>query len=110
MSAARSNDAARPETPAVADCRTLSLTPPRWVRTRLAGAFLFLPLLAQLGFDRLVHDPGYLGSRMIPAVSALISLLILKLLNKERRSHINDFNFAAITQWLKGHTRYSSDG
>jgi hypothetical protein len=30
---------------------------------------------------------------MIPAVSALLSLLILKLLDKERRSHINDFNF-----------------
>ena len=30
---------------------------------------------------------------MIPAVSALLSLLALKLLDKERRSHINDFNF-----------------
>jgi hypothetical protein len=30
---------------------------------------------------------------MVPAVSALLSLLILKLLDKERRSHINDFNF-----------------
>src|SRR5438477_777371 len=27
-----------------------------FLRTRLAGAFLFLPVLAQLGFDRLVHD------------------------------------------------------
>jgi hypothetical protein len=30
---------------------------------------------------------------MIPAVSALLSLLTLKLLDKERRSHISDFNF-----------------
>ncbi|MBO0861227.1 MAG: hypothetical protein J2P21_22620 [Chloracidobacterium sp.] len=30
---------------------------------------------------------------MIPAVSALLSLLSLKLLDKERRSHIDDFNF-----------------
>lgn len=30
---------------------------------------------------------------MIPAVSALLSLLALKLLDKERHSHINDFNF-----------------
>ena len=29
---------------------------------------------------------------MVPAVSALLSLLSLKLLDKERRSHINDFN------------------
>ncbi len=30
---------------------------------------------------------------MVPAPSALLSLLALKLLDKERRSHINDFNF-----------------
>ncbi len=30
---------------------------------------------------------------MIPATSALLSLLALKLLDKERRSHIDDFNF-----------------
>lgn len=59
----------------------------------MAGVFLFLPLLARLGFDQLVRRAGYPGSRMIPAVSALLSLLALKLLDKERRSHINDFNF-----------------
>jgi hypothetical protein len=30
---------------------------------------------------------------MVPATSALLSLLALKLLDKERRSHVNDFNF-----------------
>lgn len=30
---------------------------------------------------------------MVPAVSALLALLALKLLDKERRSHIDDFNF-----------------
>ena len=30
---------------------------------------------------------------MVPAPSALLSLLTLKLLDKERRSHISDFNF-----------------
>ena len=30
---------------------------------------------------------------MVPATSALLSLLVLKLLDKERRSHIDDFNF-----------------
>jgi hypothetical protein len=29
---------------------------------------------------------------MVPAPSALLSLLALKLLDKERRSHIDDFN------------------
>jgi hypothetical protein len=30
---------------------------------------------------------------MVPATGALLSLLVLKLLDKERRSHISDFNF-----------------
>lgn len=53
---------------------------------------MFLPLLAQLRFDTLVAQAGYAGSQMVPAVSALLSLLALKLLDKERRSHIDDFN------------------
>jgi len=52
-----------------------------------------LPLLTQVRFDRLVSQAGYPGSRMVPALSALLSLLALKLLDKERRSHIDDFNF-----------------
>jgi hypothetical protein len=63
------------------------------LRTRVAGVFLFWPLLAQLRFDELVREAGYAGSQMVPAVSALLSLLALKLLDKERRSHISDFNF-----------------
>lgn len=59
----------------------------------MAGLFLFLPLLARLGFDRLVQKADYPGSNMVPADAALLSLLTLKLLDKERRSHIDDFNF-----------------
>jgi hypothetical protein len=84
---------AQPELPAVADRRVLGLTPGRRLRCRTAGLFLFLPLLAQLRFDSLVEKAGYPGSQMIPAPSALLSLLVLKLLDKERRSHIDDFNF-----------------
>jgi hypothetical protein len=83
---------ARPEEPATADCRQVSLTAGRRLRTRVAGVFLFLPLLARLHFDRLVAQADYPGSRMVPAVSALLSLLALKLLDKERRSHISDFD------------------
>jgi hypothetical protein len=84
---------AQPAEPATADCRQVSLAPGRRLRTRVAGVFLFLPLLARLRFDQLVSQAGYPGSQMIPAVSALLSLLALKLLDKERRSHISDFNF-----------------
>jgi len=55
--------------------------------------FLFLPLLARVRFDQLVSHASYPGSAMVPATSALLSLLALKLLDKERRSHINDLNF-----------------
>lgn len=82
-----------PETAAVADARALTLLPERRLRSRVAGIFLFLPLLARLRFDKLVHRAGYPGSRMVPATAALLSLLSLKLLDKERRSHISDFNF-----------------
>ncbi len=80
------------EPPEVADCRELNLEPGRVLRARPAGLFLFLPLLARLGFDRLVAAAGYPGSEMVPAPSALLSLLVLKLLDKERRSHLDDFN------------------
>jgi hypothetical protein len=59
----------------------------------MAGVFLFLPLLTQLRFDQLVVDAAYPGSEMVPAPAALLALLTLKLLDKERRSHIDDFNF-----------------
>ena len=62
------------------------------VRTRAAGVFLFVPLLARMGFDSLVRHAGYPGTKMIPADAALLSLLALKLLRKERLSHIDDCN------------------
>jgi len=83
------------ETPDVADRRELilSATDPLRLRTRVAGLFLFLPLLARLGFHKLVQKAGYPGSNMVPPDAALLSLLTLKLVDKERRSHIDDFNF-----------------
>ena len=65
----------------------------RRICTRHAGLFLFLPLLAQLQFDKLVQRADYPGSKMIPAATALLSLLTLKLIDKERLSHIDDFNY-----------------
>jgi hypothetical protein len=63
------------------------------LRTRVAGIFLFLPLLAKQQFDSVVQSADYPGTQMVPADAALLSLLALKLLDKERRSHIDDFNF-----------------
>ena len=80
--------------PAIADRRELILShnPPLCARTRAAGLFLFLPLLAEMGFDNLVAKADYPGTKMVPCDAALLSLLALKLLRKERLSHIDDFN------------------
>lgn len=43
-------------------------------------------------FDQIVTAAGYPGTQMIPPANALLSLLTLKLLDKERLSHIDDFN------------------
>lgn len=93
--APRANGTATKEIPKVADRRelVLSASNPLRLRTRGAGLFLFLPLLARLGFHKLVQRADYPGTKMVPADSALLSLLALKLLDKERRSHIDDFNF-----------------
>jgi hypothetical protein len=91
-----------PELPEVADCRAVNLAVDRSWRTRVAGVFLFLPLLARLGFQRLVTAADYPGSRMIPPASALLSLPALKHLDKERRSHIEDFNFDEALGLLAG--------
>jgi hypothetical protein len=71
----------------------LNLRSGQRLHTRNAGVFLFLPLLAKLRFDRIVTQADYPGTKMVPASSALLALLTLKLLDKERRGHINDFNF-----------------
>ena len=47
--------------------RELDLAPGRSLHSRVAGIFLFVPLLARLGFDRLVAGAGYPGSEMVPA-------------------------------------------
>src|SRR6516225_745957 len=86
--------AGQPLTPATADARLLELAPGRRLRTRLAGLFLFLPLLARLDLPQLLAHAAYPGSDRIPATSALLSLLALKLVDKERRSHSDDLNCA----------------
>src|SRR5262249_4832814 len=93
---------ARPLMPAIADRGALDLSPGRSLPTRVAGLFLFLPLLVRLRFDELVRQADYPGSGMVPAPAALLSLLTLKLLDKERRSHISDFNFDEATGLFAG--------
>ncbi len=74
---------------AVADVRALSLAP-RAFPTRLGGLFLFIPLMTSLRLTDVVHQAQLPGSAMIPAEQALRTLLALKLMGKERKSHVMD--------------------
>jgi hypothetical protein len=79
----------RPEPAAIADVRTLDLTP-RTFRTRLGGLFVFVPLMRDLRLTEVVRQAQLPGSAMIPAEQALRTLLALKLVGKERKSHVMD--------------------
>jgi hypothetical protein len=79
----------RPATQATADVRALSLEP-RSFRTRLGGLFFFVPLLKDIRLTDVVQQANLPGSQMIPAAQALRSLLALKLVGSERKSHVMD--------------------
>jgi len=82
----------KPEMAEVADVRRLDLSP-RSFRTALAGVFLFVPLLQGIDLASVVRAGRLPGSRMIPAQQAVRTLLALKLLGSERKSHVMDLVF-----------------
>jgi hypothetical protein len=58
-----------------------------------AGVFLFAPFLAQVGIGEIAQRAGLPGTKVIPAMSYLLSFLSLKLLGTERYSHVGDHAF-----------------
>lgn len=76
----------------VADHRELGshLAHSSFVQTSFAGVFVFTPFLARIKFHEIVQKALYSGSDYIPAEHAILSLLLMKLLGKERQSHIVD--------------------
>jgi hypothetical protein len=79
----------QPEPAAVADVRVQSLAP-RSFRTRLGGLFVFVSLMRNLRLAEVVRQAQLPGSAMIPAEQAVRTLLALKLVGKERKSHVMD--------------------
>ncbi|HEX5521898.1 MAG TPA: hypothetical protein VFX53_00490 [Pedococcus sp.] len=63
---------------------------PARAETKLAGLLLAIPELVALDLPALVAAAGYPGTRVIPAVSSLLSLLALKLVGVRRVSHVDD--------------------
>lgn len=83
------SDTLRPEIQAAADVRRLDLEP-RSFRTTLGGLFLFIPLMKDIRFQEVLRQAGLPSSVMVPAEQAVRSLLALKLVGKERKSHVMD--------------------
>lgn len=82
----------RPERAEYADVRQLSVAP-RSVETRFGGIFLLMKILADMKIHQIPRSLNWYGSKMIPAENALISSLLLKLIGKQRRSHVMDLVF-----------------
>jgi transposase len=58
--------------------------------TTRAGLLLAVPDLVSLDLPALASDAGYPGTRVIPAIGWLLSLLALKLTRTRRVSHVDD--------------------
>ena len=65
-------------------------TCPAQLDTTRAGLLLAIPDLVSLDLPALARAAGYPGTRVIPAVSWLLSLLALKLTRTRRVSHVDD--------------------
>jgi Transposase DDE domain len=63
---------------------------PDTATTSMAGLLLLLPDLLTLDLPNLVTAAGYPGTRTVPAISWICSLLALKLTNTRRVSHVDD--------------------
>src|SRR4051794_28891300 len=81
--------ATRPEAAAMADIRALS-PEPRSFRTRLGGLWFFVPLMRDIRLAEVLGKAELPGSTPIAAEQAVRTLLALKLIGKERKSHVMD--------------------
>jgi hypothetical protein len=93
----RRKDEERPEQPRpdkaeYADIRQLSFTP-RVLETRFGGVFFLMRILADMKIHQIPKSLDWYGSKMIPVENAFLSSLMLKLIGRERKSHVMDLVF-----------------
>lgn len=93
----RRKDEERPEQPGpdkaeYADIRQLSLTP-HVIGTRFGGVFLLMRILADMKIHQIPKALNWYGSKMIPVENAFLSCLMLKLIGRQRKSHVMDLVF-----------------
>src|SRR5207244_13585934 len=65
----------------------------RSCRSQAGGLFFVVPLMRNLDLRRVLRGVDLPGSNMIPAEQAVRTLLALKLIGKERKSHVMDLVF-----------------
>lgn len=85
-------DRPRPDKAKYADIRQLSLAP-REVETRFGGVFLLMRILSEMKIHQIPKSLNWYGSKMIPVENAFLSSLVLKLIGRERKSHVMDLVF-----------------
>jgi len=85
-------DRPRPDKAKYADIRQLSLAP-RVIETKFGGVFLLMRILADMKIHQIPKSLNWYGSKMIPVENAFLSSLVLKLIGRERKSHVMDLVF-----------------
>lgn len=80
----------RPEPAEIADIRQLDWHKFSQLETQAGGLFVFLPQLVAWDLPRWVQKAGLPSSQMIPALQSVLSMLALKLVGRERLSHVMD--------------------
>ena len=80
----------RPDVAAVADVRAIDWKALAGFETEGGGMFVFLPFMIEWGVAGWVKKARLPGSRMIPALQSVLSMLALKLVGTERVSHVMD--------------------
>ena len=60
--------------------------------TRYGGVFLFLPLIEQLNLAQIIEQSDYPSTEQLSNLNYILSFLFLKLIDKKRLSHVEQFS------------------
>jgi hypothetical protein len=81
--------------PPKAESLDLPLEPPREFTTRYGGVFFFVPIIKELNLHEVIHKANYPQTSQLTSLNYILSLIFLKLIDKERLSHIDDLSLDA---------------
>lgn len=73
----------------------LATQPRKQFTTQYGGVFFFLPVIKELNLHHLIREARYPETEQLNSLNYILSLIFLKLIDKERLSHINDLSLDA---------------